>query len=233
MGYAGVRRKGGPSSLGVATPHSCSFRAPARSAGGAGRSASRRQGSLRLRAFAARVQVTSAPFIVSERWGVSSPSVPHRGRPGPSHPCSGPPASAPSAGRRVPAAVRRARRPAIVRAPPLLNIHTARAPRPAPSPAGFGLGVCFRSFFLPGKERGSCFLSPQNIFSVSRFSSSLAAAAAPSLPASLSASAPASRVIFVSLPRAHSLNSRRRRGPTLRARPPGARRGARGAGAGA
>lgn len=136
-------------------------------------------------------------------------------------------ASAPQAGRRLPAAVRDARRPAIVRAPPLLNIHAARAARPAPSPAGLGLGVRFRSFFLPGKERGSCFLSPQNIFSVSRFSSSLAAAAAPSLPASLPASAPASRVIFVSLPRAHSLNSRRRRGPTLRARPPGARRGAR------
>lgn len=136
-------------------------------------------------------------------------------------------ASAPPAARRVPAAVRAARRPAIVRAPPLLNIHAARAPRPAPSPAGLGLGVRFRSFFLPGKERGSCFLSPQNIFSVSRFSSSLTAATAPSLPASLHASAPASRVIFVSLPRAHSLNSRRRRGPTLRARPPGARRGAR------
>lgn len=153
--------------------------------------------------------------------------APHRGRPSPSHPCSGLLTSAPSAGRRVPAEVRGTRRPAIVRAPPLLNIHTAQAARPAPSPAGLGLGVRFRSFFLPGKERGSCFLSPQNIFSVSRFSSSLAAAAAPSLPASLSASAPASRVIFVSLPRAHSLNSRRRRGPTLRARPPGARRGAR------
>lgn len=134
--------------------------------------------------------------------------------------------SAAPAGSRIPTAVRAARRPAIVRAPPLLNIHAERAARPAPSPAGLGLGVRFRSFFLPEKERGSCFLSPQNIFSVSRFSSSLAAAA-PSLPASLPASAPASRVIFVSLPRAHSLNSRRRRGPTLRARPLGARRGAR------
>lgn len=74
--------------------------------------------------------------------------------------------SAAPAGSRIPAAVRAARRPAIVRAPPLLNIHAERAARPAPSPAGLGLGVRFRSFFLPEKERGSCFLSPQYIFGV-------------------------------------------------------------------
>lgn len=140
--------------------------------------------------------------------------------------------SAAPAGHRVPAAVRAARRPAIVRAPPLLNIHAARAARPAPSPAGLGLGVRFRSFFLPGKERGSCFLSPQNIFSVSRFSSSLAAAAPPSLPPRLPPRLRPRLPGYLCLAASRSL-AQLSAVPRPHAPGPSSRRAARGAGAGA
>lgn len=142
----------------------------------------------------------SAPCLLLVRGrGASLPRAPRRG-----HPRRGPPSSGPRG-------ERGAGPPAgHCSAPPLMHIHAARAARPAPSPAGLRW-ECVSARFSSRRRKGGAVFSLLGIYFRCPVSPP------PSQPASLpppSPLRPRRPGSFVSRPRAHSLNSRRRRGPS-------------------
>lgn len=181
MRRSGARRKGGPSSARIQPLRKRPLGAGR--GGPPGRDTASPRGAGR-RPPCAGGQVNFPSFIVSARRGVSVP----RHLAGDS-PCASP---LPGPSRRAPRG--RARGPAIVRAPPLMNIHAARRPPPAALPrasAGSAFPPAFPAregegelFALLGVGWGVPFLLP-----------------APR-PRPRPRPAPAARVIFVSQPRA-------------------------------